>query len=312
MADRPPRLRRIPRGEMNEQMKAKMREYGWPDPEVTLNYGDGLVSFWGDGTRYTHAVAWSFGTDARVVYGDIFLNWYNTGHVRGPLRYPLTDEKDFSEGGRISTFQGGSFYWWPDTGSMLLNDVVVHYTGLNCFGETDWDGGSNSDEPYVVVGVTSGQGAAAHISRIYDDVDAGESMPDLMEIYRGKPTGLVLSVLLMEHDAGDPNAYGRSVRGAAEDIFNHLPRLEDGAILIVAVPGALYASGVLFDLTGRITGAGDDVIGSAAISLSAKQMVMLAARTPNSTEWSVGFKVATPLLTGEGASYKAYFGVVPG
>jgi hypothetical protein len=47
------------------------------------------------------------------------------------------------------------------------------------------------------------------------------------------------------------------------------------------------------------------------VALSSKQMVVLAARTENSTFRGVGFKAETPLFDAEGASYKAYFGLVP-
>lgn len=41
------------------------------------------------------------------------------------------------EDGRASKFQHGAIYWWPDTGTIAINDVIVHYTGWYCFGETD-------------------------------------------------------------------------------------------------------------------------------------------------------------------------------
>jgi hypothetical protein len=89
----------------------------------------------------------------------------------------MSDESDFPEGGRVNVFQGGAIYWWPDTGAIELNDVVVHYTGLICFGETDNDQLSNSDEPYVVLGMTSPTGSWAARSQVYEYVDAGESRP---------------------------------------------------------------------------------------------------------------------------------------
>ena len=44
---------------------------------------------------------------------------------------------------------------WLDTGARALNDVIVHYTGLHCFGETDVDHGTDSDEPYATIGVVT-------------------------------------------------------------------------------------------------------------------------------------------------------------
>ncbi|MEJ7595481.1 MAG: hypothetical protein WKF77_28530 [Planctomycetaceae bacterium] len=56
---------------------------------------------------------------------------------------------------------------------------------------------------------------------------------------------------------------------------------------------------------------GDDRIGETTLAISAKQMVVLAARTPNSEIKGIGFKLETPFLSGGGASYKVYFGLVP-
>lgn len=56
---------------------------------------------------------------------------------------------------------------------------------------------------------------------------------------------------------------------------------------------------------------GDDRIGGSTVTLSAKQMVLLAARTENSTFQGIGFKVESGLISGAGASYKAYFGIIP-
>lgn len=55
----------------------------------------------------------------------------------------------------------------------------------------------------------------------------------------------------------------------------------------------------------------DDKVGEATLAVSAKEMVVLAARTVNSWELGVGFKLVTPLISGAGASYKVYFGIVP-
>ncbi|MEJ7595482.1 MAG: hypothetical protein WKF77_28535 [Planctomycetaceae bacterium] len=148
-------------------------------------------------------------TGAHEIHGDILGKWESLGFERSFLGYPKTDEIDFPEGGRVSAFERGTIYWWPDTGAIELNDVVVHYTGLVCFSETDSDQLSDSDEPYVVLGVVAPTGSSATRSKIYEDVDGGESRPDLLEVYRGKPGGLAFSVLLMEHDEDDPDKYKR-------------------------------------------------------------------------------------------------------
>ena len=55
----------------------------------------------------------------------------------------------------------------------------------------------------------------------------------------------------------------------------------------------------------------DDQLGVFTHTITAKEMVVLAARVANSTEKEIGFKIASPLISSQGASYKVYFGLVP-
>jgi len=85
-----------------------------------------------------------------------------------------------------------------------------------------------------------------------------------------------------------------------------------GPILAVGVgPGLAAATPLLAQELNRVFDFGDDKIGTALLTLSAKSMVLLAARTPNSSFLGIGFKAETALISGQGASYKAYFGVDP-
>jgi hypothetical protein len=280
--------------------------------ELTTPDGIGRFNRFQGGMIY-----WTPATGAQEVHGAILEKWESLGFERSFLGYPVTGEIDFPEGGRVSAFERGAIYWWPDTGAIELNDVVVHYTGLICFGETDSDQLSGSDEPYAVIGVVSPTGPSSIRSRLYDGVDGGESRPDLLEVYRGKPRGLTLSVLLMEHDEEDPDKYKAAMQSAVGAAFTGVTAL----VAIIPVVGpviATVAGPLLSAVTPTIATAlnraldlGDDKIGSATLALSAKQMVVLAARTGNSEEKNIGFKLVTPLLTGDGASYKVYFGLVP-
>jgi hypothetical protein len=269
--------------------------------------------------RYNHfqggSIYWTPATGAHEVHGDIRDKWASLGWERSFLGYPVSDEMDFSEGGRVSIFQNGSIYWWPDTGAIALKGVIVHYTGLICFGETDE--ASSADEPYAVLGVITPDGASASRTQVYDGVDGGESRPDLLELYQGDPRGMTLTVLLMEHDEGDPNKYRDLVKSAVDHGFDQiktaLPYIPVvGPILAVVGPPLLDAvAPVVTDEINKLLGTGDDLVGQTTLYLSPRQMVLLAARTNNSAERGVGFKVATPLLSGGGASYKVYFGLIP-
>jgi hypothetical protein len=262
-------------------------------------------------------IYWTPATGAHEVHGAILQKWEALGFERSFLGYPITDETDFPEGGKVSVFERGAIYWWPDTGAIELNDVVVHYTGLVCFGETDSDQLSDSDEPYVVMGMNNPTGNWAIRSQVYEDVDGGESRPDLLEIYRGKPSGLALSVLLMEHDEDDPDKYKAAMQSAVGAAAAGVTTL----IALIPAVGPVIAAGVgplLAAVTptvgaelNRLLDLGDDRIGETTLAVSPKEMVVLAARIGNSEERGVGFKLVTPLLSGHGASYKVYFGLVP-
>jgi len=297
---------------------AKWREvgggFGYPQNDETAT-PDGIG-------RYNHfsngaSIYWTPSTGAHAIYGDIRARWAELGWERSYLGYPISDEVDFADGGRANEFQNGGIYWWGDTGAIDLRDVVVHYTGLYCFGETDWDQGSSADEPYLIIASTTPKSAAVVTTRIYDDVDDGESRPDLMELYRGRPYGINLGVALMEHDFGDPNRYREEVRQAVMAVHT-AGTLALGLIPVVGPVVAAIAGPALGSLMPSVADAlndafdwGDDRIGAATVTIGARQLVLLAARTANSEFSGIGFKVETPLISGSGASYKAYFGVVP-
>ena len=251
------------------------------------------------------------------MYGAIGAKYDALGGSKSWLGLPTADEEDFAEGGRASTFENGTIYWWPDTGAIDLNDVVVHYTGLICFGETDWDQSSDSDEPYVVLGVVAPTGNSAQRSQVYEDVDGGESRPDLIEIYRGKPYGVTISALLMEHDFDDPDKYKWAVAASVEAAgaglslaVGFIPVV--GPALAVAAQAGLQAgTPAITDELNKLLNTQDDQLGVFTRTITAKEMVVLAARVTNSTEKEIGFKIASPLISSQGASYKVYFGLVP-
>lgn len=271
--------------------------------------------------RFNHfqggSIYWTPQTGAHVVYGDIRNRWEQLGWETSYLGYPISDEEAFDEGGRISVFQGGQVYWWPDTGAIDLKGVVVHYTGMVCFGETDWDQGSDSDEPYAIFALASPDGTWTARTRVYDDVDGGEARPDLSELYRGKAGGLVIDTRVMEHDEGNPDVYLDEVKKAVGLASTGVTAL----VALIPVFGPILSAGVGAGLAAaqpKIAGAvnkaldlGDDTLGTGAVTITPRAMVLLAARTGNTTFKGVGYKLESPLISGDGASYKVYFGVVP-
>lgn len=270
--------------------------------------------------RYNHfnhdsaTIMWSPQTGAHCVEGDIHKKWTELGWERSYLGYPTSSEENFPDGGRVTAFQTGGIYWWPDTGAIDANDVAVHYTGLICFKETGEISGS--DEPYAIMGVVTPFASNTFKSKVYSSVDSNTSRPDLIEVYRGKPNGISIAVALMENDEGDPDKYRKEITKAVQKAHE----LGTAACLFIPIIGAGIAA-VLGPLIQKFVPAigkgindlfdfGDDIIGSQTITLTGKEMLLLV-RQANNTSKNIGFKFSTNNLRGENANYKVYFGLVP-
>jgi hypothetical protein len=264
-----------------------------------------------------------------LVYGAIGEKYDALGGAASWLGLPLADEAPFADDhGRVSVFQHGAIYWWPDLGAIELNDVIFRYTGLHCHSETNdqpLGGGGGADEPYVVLGVVapveSPNGNTAYNntarSAIYNDVDAGESRSDSIEIYRGKPYGLTISTLLMEHDTGDPNTYSNAMKagvGAAATGVGAAIAAIPGvgpALAAVAAPALAAAVTPIAQALNDVLGTGDDKIAQVSQTISAKDMIQWA-RKPDLSYSGVNYKFQTELLRGgDGGNYRVYFGIAP-
>lgn len=263
------------------------------------------------------SIFWHPTTGAYSVYGDIFQHWVSLGRERSYLGYPTSDESSFPEGGRANTFQHGGIYWWGDTGAIDLRDVVISYKGIHCFGETDWDQGSSEDEPYVILSYASPKRADTVRSKVYEDVDAKETRTDFIELYRGKPYGITLGIVVMEHDFSNPDAYRDEIKKtvmavhSAGTVALGLIPIVGPIIASIAGPSLGALMPALADELHKVFDFGDDKIGASNVTLSARQMVLLAARTPASKFNDLVYKIETDLVSGEGASYKAYFDIYP-
>lgn len=268
--------------------------------------------------RYNHfqggSIYWSHTTGAHEVHGAIRDKWASLGYERSSLGYPTSDEQDFSEGGRVSTFQHQAIYWWPDTGPITLGNIVVRYKGLFCFGETDE--ASASDEPYAILGVipTITNQTTTMRTQIYEGVDGGDSREDAIELYRGLPYGLQLTTVLMEHDLADPDKYKETIKvavdKAAEGValgLDHIPIV--GPILAPIGEVLLRAiSPDVVEALNDLVGGKDDHIGTAKLIVSPKDMVRLTLvdkQNLNGIEWHLD----SPLISDGEASYKVYVDV---
>lgn len=276
-----------------------------------------LQRYEGGGTIYADAKL-----NTTWVYGPSNAKYDALGGPLSWLGFPTSDELDMPEGGHANTFEHGTIYWWPDTGSIELAGVIVHYTGLICFGETDSlpDGLRSHDYPYGVIGVIDpAQQHNALRTQIYQKVDAGNRMPDLLEIYRGQPTGLVIAVQLVNHGLAGDNA--DTIKGSMENAMTEGAKwieTELNSVAVVGPPLAKLFGPLLEKLALKLAdflvdaiNIGEVSLGNDRITLTAKQLVVLATRVNNSTDGGIGYKVQTNLLSERGASYKLCFGMIP-
>lgn len=230
------------------------------------------------------------------------------------LGEPTSSERPFAEGGRVSLFQNGSIYWWPDTGAIDVHNIGIRYRGLYCFSTTD---GPGSDEPYVLIATTPappGQGTNATIG-IYDEVDGGDSRPEDILLYEGLPYGALLQCGLWEHDAGDRDAVLGMFNAAAEIAANKGKEACKGHLgpdvaELCEVAWEDYLKDEVGGILAGILGVADDKITAWGWNITPKQMVM-AMRTPTRDFWGITYRLESHLLSGDGADYKVYLDIVP-
>jgi hypothetical protein len=204
-----------------------------------------------------------------------------------------------------------------DGGVPPTQEIAVRFVGFHCFGETDEV--SSADEPYFYFGVvpTNVEKKNTLRTRIYEDedVDAGESVADLLELYRGLPLGAVISITLLEHDEDDPEKYRDNVERAVERTADrvveglaHVPAV-GVALAVLAEVVLVVALPAIVDAFNDILGTGDDVIGTVELALTPTDMTRLAGTERQNFE-GIQAHLESPLISGEGASYKAYFDVI--
>ncbi|QZZ20977.1 hypothetical protein J5X98_00195 [Leptothermofonsia sichuanensis E412] len=84
-------------------------------PETTCPDGVGHFRHFAGGSIYWHPT-----TGAHEVHGAIREKWSRMGWERSILGYPVTDESDAADGGRVNHFMGGSIYWTATSGANLV------------------------------------------------------------------------------------------------------------------------------------------------------------------------------------------------
>jgi hypothetical protein len=302
--------RRKAEEEINRKWASLGGAAGEPTGDLTA-IGDGYYRQYVNGRIY-----YRLGHPLFHVYGFIGEKYAQLGGPDSWLGWPTSDEQPFDQGGRVSTFQYGAIYWWPDTGAIELGSIAVRYTGLACFGETDDGTFSAHDEPYVIFGVVPivPMEPSAPRTVIYEGVDAGDSRIDNIELYRGLPYGLMLKVILFEHDFSDPDQYRELVKNAVAAASTAVTAAV-GAVPIVGPFLAIGAGALLAAVGPAITDAikdvldtQDDFVGEVSLVVTPKDMVTMARTQPKDFR-AIQWDMDSPLISGDGGSYKVYIDI---
>ena len=285
-----------------------------PDSSGLMAIGDGYYREYVRGRIYLSAIT----ATPFYVFGAIGDKYTQLDGPSSWLGWPTSDEQPFTQDGRVSTFQNGAIYWWSDTGAIDLGNVSVRYTGLYCFGETNDQplSGSSADEPYVILGVVPAltDQTSTSLTKLYENVDAGDSREDNIELYRGLPYGLSLSAVLMEHDFVDPNMYYEVIKQGVDKGIEYVA-LGLGKVPYVGPFLAVVAEPVLKSFAPDIAvalndlvGGKDDHVGTGTLVVTAKDMVRLT-RVERQHQIAIPWHIQSPLISGDGASYKVYFDI---
>ncbi len=205
---------------------------------------------------------------------------------------------------------------WDALGA-ALSPLRVKFVGFHCQREsTEWSG---SEEPQFFFGALPARATAwseSH-SEIYGNVDAGQTRSADLELYSGRSTALAISIVAVEHDSDDPERIKEMIEGAydraSEEIaaqFGAIPVV--GPFVAVAVWVA-YLAGKADAINGlmEIFGPEDDIVGSAEIVLTPRQLREYAG-TPPSDYFGIPAHFASPVITREDeGAFVALFRVEP-
>lgn len=263
------------------------------------------------------------GTAPLFIYGAIGDKYIKAGGPVGWLGWPSAEEEPFPSGGRAVSFQNGGIYYWPDTGAIDVGNVIVRYSGLYAFGETDNDSGSqwdisgeykDGDEPYLIFSVIGGKMPQPTVTKtqVYKHVRPKNARPDNLELYRGAPLGAGITAVLFEEDFGDASKMRDTINeGVQSAHLAGLGALASAGPIGVAGAAVLEAGWQLYgdevkEFIGDSADLEDDRLQAQAVFISAKQMILLS-RAPKNNHQGISWQVETPLFSAEGGSWKAYF-----
>jgi hypothetical protein len=190
-----------------------------------------------------------------------------------------------------------------------------------CAAETDWDGASNSDEIYIISSAVHIAPDGANVIRTerhpvdrshYEDVDNREArLGPVAATWRGTED-VSLTVVVFEHDYGDPNKYRDEVNTFVKGAIAILSKWYPPAIVLEAL------SETITDGLNWLLDTGDDLIETKTVLLPQSRMEEFAgisqsfyfhppgSQTPQTTDLMNHFLT---VHKGDGATYLCGFDI---
>ena len=203
-----------------------------------------------------------------------------------------------------------------------LAPVIVRFVGFHCLWELTE--ASASDEPYFIVSSlpVDIEKRQTIRTRIFEEVDRGDTRREITELYRGRSAGMVISVIAREHDTGNPDEYRAVVEAAVDKAAEKAA--EGTAALLTMISAVGPALAILAEITlnvlkpelihefNSLIGSDDDTVGETMLTLTPQQLRELA-RTPPADYFGLHAHIATKVMTSHRqGGYIAFFEVTPG
>ncbi|MEV0032154.1 hypothetical protein [Nocardia sp. NPDC050793] len=200
--------------------------------------------------------------------GSFYLR---SGGVTGSLGLPLKNVQFAGDGSGNRHFAGGRVQFLRNSPRKIEQiNVRVRFVGFHTHGESNEL--SASDEPYFIIGVAATNGSKTVRFGPYENVDKDEDRSEatlVCDVSDGLTPPIVLAVIGMENDEGDPEEAEKKVR----DIMNSVvSKVEEAAGAIGAFSGEHFVipegwRDVLIgwgaEAVAAILGLGDDLIDKA-------------------------------------------------
>ena len=282
---------------------------------------DGRLSRFAKGAIYWWADTGAVPVVGKKLQGEILRFWALRGGPDGDFKEPVSDEEQrLSNGngleGRWMQFKEGRIGWFPDLGAFEITKVRVIPTALHVFGETDHDGGSDSDEyivAFAALGDPRGSGQTLRPIDQVNGLDKGDTgRLNQLPIFDGAPDGLQLVTLLAEHDYGDPNRYNALIAGLMAAKTKALT-LALGATTGPEVAGVIaeVAKPIDVELTQQLNAlldTGDEIFPPSPLFLAPADLVRYS-QMPKKRFDGIEYDFETELISGFGGRLKVYFRV---